>query len=187
MGCCFDLPGLFLLSAVVSSPLLQDVPLPREPFPNKKYLTNPDDKQNGSFHHRALHHARMVIFCSCGDRKTSVQTWGKGNVGHNCEMQTGSNVLSRLGWGFDVLKVGILALRWGGLRKANWISVPWSHGTEVKIYPTDKITRNARTHLSLYESPAFFILGVFDFFENVSQRSHAFLNLNQVCKRNPGR
>lgn len=48
-------------------PLLQKGSFSGEPFPNKNDLTDPDEQEHHSFHHRALHHAPMVVFCGCGD------------------------------------------------------------------------------------------------------------------------
>lgn len=53
--------------------------------------------------------------------------------------------------------------------------------TRTKI-DISKVQKEVRTHFALREPHAFLILGVFDVFENFSQRSHAFLNFNQVCE-----
>lgn len=36
-----------------------------EPAADEKYLTHPDHKENDSLHHRALHHAPVILFCTC--------------------------------------------------------------------------------------------------------------------------
>lgn len=49
-------------------PLLEEGPFPREPLPHKNNLANPNEQEHDSFQHRALHHARMVVFGSCDNR-----------------------------------------------------------------------------------------------------------------------